>query len=273
MHNSMHPNDAARFDRLVDGEMSEEERKNLLASLDNEPGGWRHCALAFLEAQCWKDTLGGLAANAMEQAETTTLPSVSPLSSLGRRGRTHWSVHLRTAMAMAACFLAALLLGSLLPRGRFSPVTGPSASDTANQVASNNPDAATSTQKIPANRSDSLTGRSGRSANPADALASQTPVGKAGVDGPWRMVTLGPSDGQETAAGLRLPAVERQNVDEAWLRNMPSAIPDEVLQALNRTGHQVQQRRELVPVPMKDGRRLVVPVDQVDVHYIGNGPY
>jgi hypothetical protein len=87
------------------------------------------------------------------------------------------------------------------------------------------------------------------------------------------MVAVTPSDGQNKAQVMHLPAMERQNIDEAWLQKMPSAIPEDVLQALNRTGHQVQQRREVIPVPMKDGRRLMVPVDQVDVQYIGNGPY
>jgi hypothetical protein len=81
------------------------------------------------------------------------------------------------------------------------------------------------------------------------------------------------SNGQQPGASFNLPAIERDNVDEQWLRSLPPAIPENVRQALSRTGHQVQQRRELVPVPMQDGRRLIVPVDQVEVHYVGNGTY
>jgi hypothetical protein len=87
------------------------------------------------------------------------------------------------------------------------------------------------------------------------------------------MVTLAPTDGQGDVSSMRLPAVERKSVDAAWLRDVPPAMSPEVLQALERTGHQVQQQRELVPVQMQDGRRLMVPVDQVDVHYKGNGAY
>ena len=50
-------NDDSRFDRLVDGELNDTERHQLLASLDDEPGGWRSCALAFLEAQAWRGTM------------------------------------------------------------------------------------------------------------------------------------------------------------------------------------------------------------------------
>ena len=88
------------------------------------------------------------------------------------------------------------------------------------------------------------------------------------------MVTVSaPAARPAPGPSLRLPAVERDNIDPQWLRSLPPAIPDDVMQALSRTGHQIEQHRELVPVPLKDGRQLVVPVDQVDVHYVGNGTY
>jgi anti-sigma factor RsiW len=43
------------IDRLVDGELDEADREALLRRLDREPGGWKRCALAFLEAQAWAD--------------------------------------------------------------------------------------------------------------------------------------------------------------------------------------------------------------------------
>ena len=88
------------------------------------------------------------------------------------------------------------------------------------------------------------------------------------------MVTVAAPGGSANAgAALRVPAVERDKIDPEWLRSLPSAIPDDVMQALNRTGHQIEQQRELVPVPLQDGRQLVVPVDQVKVHYVGNETY
>ncbi len=72
---------------------------------------------------------------------------------------------------------------------------------------------------------------------------------------------------------INLPAIERDRLDKDWMQSVPPAIPEKVREALARTGHEVQQRRELVPVQLKDGRQLVMPVDQVDVHYVGNGPY
>ncbi len=45
------------IDRLVDGELTPSERTALLQKLDNIPGGWRRCALAFLEAQAWREAM------------------------------------------------------------------------------------------------------------------------------------------------------------------------------------------------------------------------
>jgi hypothetical protein len=45
------------LDRLVDGELDGEERRNLLVHLDVTPDGWKRCALAFLEAQAWREVL------------------------------------------------------------------------------------------------------------------------------------------------------------------------------------------------------------------------
>jgi hypothetical protein len=70
--------DDCRFDRLVDGELSAEEYRATLSALDEEPGGWRRCALAFLEAQAWRSEMGairsGLPAAAAKIAPAQTRP-------------------------------------------------------------------------------------------------------------------------------------------------------------------------------------------------------
>jgi hypothetical protein len=45
------------IDRLVDGELSDDERGELLSRLDQSAEGWRTLALAFLEAQTWRSAL------------------------------------------------------------------------------------------------------------------------------------------------------------------------------------------------------------------------
>jgi hypothetical protein len=89
----------------------------------------------------------------------------------------------------------------------------------------------------------------------------------------WEMVSLTAPDGREGTRTIRLPAVARPTLDTRWLEEVPAAVPAEVLRAFERTGHEVRQHRELLPVEMKDGRCLVVPVDRVEVHYVGRPAY
>jgi anti-sigma factor RsiW len=50
----------AAIDALVDGELSEADRRALLLQLENDPDGWRRCALAFLEDQAFRRALAGM---------------------------------------------------------------------------------------------------------------------------------------------------------------------------------------------------------------------
>ena len=93
------------IDRLVDGALAEPDRQALLARLDAEPGGdgWRHCALAFLEAQAWREALGPVARSALP---------VEVVSGGARRG------FRRVArLAVAAGVLGAFALGWLARGG------------------------------------------------------------------------------------------------------------------------------------------------------------
>jgi hypothetical protein len=89
------------IDRLVDGALSDTERRAVLARLDVEPGAWRRCALAFLEAQSWREAMSLMvtretAARSMPVPEGVR-PGILP--------------HLRSLTAIAAGLLAAFALG------------------------------------------------------------------------------------------------------------------------------------------------------------------
>lgn len=50
--------DARLMDALVDGELAEEPRADLLRRLEQMPDGWRRLSLAFLEAQAVRQAIG-----------------------------------------------------------------------------------------------------------------------------------------------------------------------------------------------------------------------
>jgi hypothetical protein len=87
----------------------------------------------------------------------------------------------------------------------------------------------------------------------------------------WRLVTLGiPGAPGQGARSIDLPAFEADRLDESMLNPGPHDIPNELRDALQRLGYEVRQHRQLLPMPLRDGRRLVVPVDRVEFHPVGN---
>ena len=45
------------IDRIVGGELTPAELRDAVNRLDCQPDAWKRCALAFLEAQCWRESL------------------------------------------------------------------------------------------------------------------------------------------------------------------------------------------------------------------------
>ena len=45
------------IDRIVDGALTPAELRAAIDQVDRMPDGWKRCAAAFLEAQCWRESL------------------------------------------------------------------------------------------------------------------------------------------------------------------------------------------------------------------------
>src|SRR5262245_58810780 len=104
MSNRMH-----EIERLVDGELSPEEHRRLVASLDEEPGGWRQCALAFLEAQALSQELGHVRRSLDNRGDKPTNHETEP------REMRIWD-NAQVVLAIAASFLVAFGLGLAAPK-------------------------------------------------------------------------------------------------------------------------------------------------------------
>lgn len=237
--------DEESMDLLVDGELDEARRRELLARLDERPGAWRRLALAFLEAQCWRREMHEIARPV--QAPSPHAPSPS------RRGRLEGRAV--TVLAMAVSFLIALGLGTFLR-------------DVATRSGGGGRDPAPLAER----------GGQGKEprVSPGGASDPRRPGGVelAGSQSPWQWVPLGVGAGPDGAREtVQLPAREGQTLDEQWLRSLPPAMPESVEQALRRAGHEVHQSRQLVPVQLEDGRQLVVPMDEIDVRPVGRRGY
>jgi hypothetical protein len=148
MRDPMEPNDDVLFDRLVDGELSADERRQLLATLDDRPEGWRRCALAFVEAQTWQHEFGQL-------VDDSTRPASVPVAADGEhevsvRRMVNW-------YALAASVFIAFTLGLAL--GDLSHPHLDRAPNPSNQIASAGPERAghTDAGANPSSPADALT--------------------------------------------------------------------------------------------------------------------
>ncbi|MBI2823085.1 MAG: hypothetical protein HYX69_00175 [Planctomycetia bacterium] len=100
-HDESTPGLARTLDLLVDGELDEGRRRELLAGFEEQTGAWRRCALAFLEAQSFKREIRDLA-----QPPGRMVIEPSPAR------RSWWRLpYTGLPLAMAASFIVAFGLG------------------------------------------------------------------------------------------------------------------------------------------------------------------
>lgn len=226
MDDYLKPEDSQLLDRLVDDELTDTERRELLLRLERTPDGWRRCALAFLEQQTWRGET---------KAWTNGTPETQIRSAPASVARRTWSTASAwTPLATAACVLVALGVWAVL-RDR----------DGSEPARIYRPEGA------------------GVATSATPGTASQrgsAPNMRFVVDG-------GPNQNDEV---VEVPLVDAGQMDEALFGTWPQSVPPEVLQMLERSGHQVVRERRLMPFDLRDGRRVVVPMDQVEIHPVGN---
>jgi hypothetical protein len=71
---------------------------------------------------------------------------------------------------------------------------------------------------------------------------------------------------------FNVPVVAGPGIDERWLEGQAPALSDYDRQHWQRLGFDVEERRELVSVDLRDGRRVSVPVDRVRLRYVARPP-
>jgi hypothetical protein len=100
---------------------------------------------------------------------------------------------------------------------------------------------------------------------------SVVPAAPAAIDdsAPQGLMTVRTADGSP----VQLPVYEASYGTGRMLNSNESSVPPEVIHALRSRGHEVKQQRRFWPVDLGDGRQIIVPVDQLDVQYVGDRAY
>lgn len=219
--------DELAFDRLIDGELSSGEYREFLAGLDGVPDGWRRLALAFLEAQALGAEIGKVREKLDSPAKVVAQP----------RSVSRWPAAWSLVLAIAGCLLLAVGLGYAL-RGWVGP----------NHFG---PDRSGGSALVQVHEGDTPQGQ--RKSAPFEPARKR--------NGPLGDLTLVVNDGDVPGEVIHVPVFDDSDADER-LTFEPSGIPADVRRTLERTGHRVEELRQLVPVSLQDGRQIVLPVEQ-----------
>lgn len=250
--------DRLQIELLVDGELDEYLRQDLLVRLNNISGGWRCCALSFLETQCFRETfktessffklekiesvLENPFANRPHDSLLIQMKAGKETSRNSRKSRRDWRP---LFAATAGGFLAALVISALLtstitdtnPFSRITPSTHSNAI-----VSANNP---LSPPAVPSN----LHG--------ASDSTNTSPV-------PLRVVTL--KSTSDDLDGISVPCVETDHYPVS-LSTLRKTEDNPYAEYLRRKGHQVETVYEDLMFPLGDGRMVILPVDTINVQY------
>ena len=214
------------LDLLVDGTLGPADRRDLLLRLDREPEGWRRCALAFLEAQAWREAIGD-----------EPIVAASGPSDAGRSPRRRVRSRIVPATLAGCLAVAAFAIGrASSPTIPETPIVADEGRDLPGTIAVPEP-----SELVPST-----------SEGPDEASIRE--VGYVAL----------PSGDPTEADDVRLPVLAGPGLDERWLRSRPSFVPEPLLRRWADRGYSVAHQRRLVSVQVDDdGRYLTIPVDEV----------
>ena len=238
----------AFLDRIVDGGLAPAELRAAIDLLGREPDGWKRCALAFLEAQCWRESFQGM------DDQLAALPARIARSESPSRRIPHGSSAGWRRFAMAAGIAAlAFVLGWHAHPARVVETRDAGVPPALEVVGRSNPPDALATAE-----------------GPDSTEPTQDEPGPSDLVPPVRMVgrlRIGSADGAPT-----VPILAGPGIDEQWVRNQPPSITEHQQALLEQQGYQIDRRRRLITARLADGRQVAVPIDQVQVRYTGIEP-
>ena len=257
MNFDIQDNDDVLLDRMVDGELSADERRRLIASIDAQTDGWqadgwRRCALAFLEAQSLRNAMRQMVRPQESSQQTVsqqtyfqqTLRKVEGASAAtpaptGRRREASWAGAL---LATAAAVLVAFSLGWRM-NGRHD------VGDAELLVGSGTPSTARNATA------------------PSEAAAARLPDADA--------ITLVVHDASGRPQRMQVPLVEGSRLGEQFGASPQWAAP-EIRRQLAEQGIDLKARRRYAPLYFEQQNGvvpMVVPVDDAVITPVSSAVY
>lgn len=279
------PPNKEQIDLLVDGELEDQGRKNLLRQLDRSPDGWKFCALAFLEAQMFQQamcrerrvpatrSLNPAAAKTLSPFDAapseTSSGDVAMRASIAKRKRPEMESRLRGMSRQLPTTIVTALVAFLLGGFVLSGFSNPFASSARNPVlvqaapgVSMMPTTDHSVvEPVPVTRRDEYA-----TVPVVDSPFVVVAPKKQLKNGPPRTeyVTLPAENG---LAGTVIPCYLASEIQADQYLKSPALISANELSWIFPLGGEINVQRESYVVPAGENRHAIIPVDQVIVKY------
>lgn len=217
------------------GELSTQQRSELLRKLDQSPQSWRALALLLIEQREWEQQLGKDVFESAPKTETSSASNGALVQLADKPRPSHWA---------AWCSIAGgvLLLLGLWGLSRWDSDRG--VLGIANQIGRQ--EAGQSNQ----------------------ALSSETPsrsIGKETVrDGVAGVIEWKGEFGTQVA-----PVFHSGDHAMDWIQSNPPQVDPRVKKAYFRAGWELVADRKLVSVRLSEGDQYTIPVDDIEYRYVG----
>jgi hypothetical protein len=240
------PGDLQRWvDRLVDGELHDDQQRQLLLALEAQPDTWRRCALAFIEGQAWRHQIGGLISE-----RNMSVDGAEAVHQVSRSGVRHSRSLVPRWLAIAASVLVAFTLGIVSSHAWRN-------------------DSGLPLEHSPSPTLAAAGGSDSGSVEQNMVAVNNTAPETVPVKLPSVQVSLPADDGGEEQS-VEVPLVEGNEQSlQSMLADRKPVLSEAELKTLQSTGHEVEQHRAFYPLKLDDGRQAVVPMDIVKVRYVG----
>jgi hypothetical protein len=92
-----------------------------------------------------------------------------------------------------------------------------------------------------------------------------TAGGSPVADDRMQLTVMDPGSGEWQQ--VEVPVFSSENYDR-WARGPARALPLDVVEALRQRGHRVEQQRRFFRIRRPDGRRVLVPVDDLRIEFV-----
>jgi len=256
------------LDWFAEGELSLEERDDLFRRLDDDPSGWKSCALALLERQALQRSLlaigcessvaqvtDGVDLDSGENVLRATGRKVGVESHLGSKVGKHeagsgWNLVGMLALATGLTWLIVGLQYWIHDSGPADRL------DSANRVA----DATIERQATPTVPV-AFKGRQ------LELLASlDRTLGGIGIKDGKIMAVVSLTIGSEQ---VMIPVIESETLRTQVEAMPPVVIPAGLPEKLARSGYRLQPNRQFLSVNRQDGTNEVMPMNMLDCRYVG----